>query len=360
MKEDKDNTENQQPQVTGLSQKRDAVYKPLDMAMAKKRFDIGKRSTLAEKSAPSRQNYLEELKRDLDEITEEIIKTESLKDILPMLTTKFAIERNILAHERNLMSEEQSLLSEKRTQLSLESTELSENRSGLARIRTMVAQRSAFLSEKRSFMAQQRTFLAKARTELAFIRTGVALVALASGLMRYFGFDWWTVVDVSIAGIGSAMIISGIYYYLPTRKKEGSLIGVMRQKEEELMHRKPRIMVLDDDVSVCNSLKIYLGKAKWEVEAFTSPYVARHRLEAAQFDVVITDFLMEEMTGVEFLRHIRRLSPGTHVILISRMEMMDEFVKSVKGEIFDHHPKPVNVKKLKESVNRALEERMLI
>jgi CheY-like chemotaxis protein len=360
MKEDKDTTETQEAEMTGLSQKRDAVYKPLDMAMAKKGFDIGKRSTLAEKSAPSRQSYLEELKRDLDEITDEIIKTESLKDILPMLTTKFAIERNILAHERNLMSEEQSLLSEKRTRLSLESTELAENRSGLARIRTMVAQRSAFLSEKRSLMAQQRTFLAKARTELAFIRTGVALVALASGLMRYFGFDWWTVIDVSIAVIGTVMIISGVYYYLPTRKKEGSLIDVMRQKEEELMHRKPRIMVLDDDVSVCNSLKIYLGKAKWEVEAFTSPYVARHRLEAAQFDVVITDFLMEEMTGVEFLRHIRRLSPGTHVILISRMEMMDEFVKSVKGDLFDHHPKPVDVKKLKESVHRALEERMAI
>jgi len=73
MKEDKDNRENQEPQVRGLSQKRDAVYKPLDMAMAKKRFDIGKRSTLAEKSAPSRQNYLEELKRDLDEITDKLL-----------------------------------------------------------------------------------------------------------------------------------------------------------------------------------------------------------------------------------------------------------------------------------------------
>ena len=156
------------------------------------------------------------------------------------------------------------------------------------------------------------------------------------------------------------MVITGIYFYLPTRKKEGSLIEVMRQKEEALMHRKPRIMVLDDDVSVCNSLKIYLGKGKWEVEAFTSPFVARHRLEAAQFDVVITDFLMEEMTGIEFLRHIRRLSPGTPVILISRMEMMDEFVKDMKGELFASFPKPVDVKKLKDSIKRALEERMML
>ena len=359
MEDDKTIRENQDPNMTGLSQKRDAVYKPLDMALAQG-FDIGKRSALAKKSASSRRSYLDELKRDLDEITEEIIKTDSLKDILSMLTTKYAIERNILAHERNLMAEERSLLAEKRTQASLERTELSENRSGLARMRTQFAQRNVFLAEKRSLMAQQRTFLAKARTELAFIRTGVALVALASGLIRYFGFGWWTVVDGSIALIGMLIVTSGIYYYLPTRRKEGSLIDLIKQKEEELMHRKPRIMVLDDDVSVCNSLKIYLGKAKWQVEAFTNPYVARHRLEAAQFDVVITDFMMEEMTGIEFLHHIQRLSPGTPVILISRMEMLDEFINSVEKEIFDYFSKPVDVKKLKESVKRALEERMLL
>ncbi len=359
MEDDKTTRESHDSHVTGMSQKRDAVYKPLDMALAQG-FDVDKRSALLEKSTPSRRIYLDELKSDLDEITGEIIKTDSLKDILSMLNTKYAIERNILAHERNLMAEERSILAEKRTRVSLERTELSENRSGLARMRTHLAQRNVFFAEKRSLMAQQRTFLAKARTELAFMRTGVALVALATGLMRYFGLGWWTVADGSIVLIGLIMVISGIYYYVPTRKKEGGLIDLIRQKEEELMRRKPRIMVLDDDATVCNSLKIYLGKGNWQVEAFTSPYVARHRLEAAQFDVVITDFMMEEMTGIEFMHHIQRLCPGTQVILISRMEMLDDFVKSVKNEIFDHFSKPVNVKKLKESVRRALEERMLI
>lgn len=359
MKDDKEIREAPDARDAGLSQKRDAVYKPLDMAMAQ-RTALGKRSSLVEKSAPSRRNYLDELKRDLDEITDDIIKTDALKDILSMLTTKYAIERNILAHERNLMAEERTLLAEKRTLAALERTELAENRSGLARLRTQLSHHNVFLSEKRSIMAQQRTFLAKARTELAFMRTGVALVVLATGLMRYFGLGWWTAVDGSILLLGLVMVITGVYYYLPTRKNEGRLINVIRQKEEELMHRKPRIMVVDDDVAVCNSLKIYLGKGEWQVEAFTSPYVARHRLEAAQFDVVITDFMMEGMTGGEFLHHIQRLCPGTQVILISRMEMLDDYVKNIKSEVFDYFSKPINVKELKASVKRALEERMLI
>jgi len=359
MEEEKERREDEDTRATGLSEKRDAVYRPMEMALGQRPGSI-KRSSLAETSGPFRQSYLDELKRDMEELTEEIIETESLKDVMPLLTTKYAVERNILANERNLMAEERSLLAEKRTLAALDRTELAENRSGLARLRTQLAQRSVFLAEKRSLMAQQRTFLAKARTELAFTRTGVALVALATGLIRYFGIGWWTVVDGSIFLLGIAMVTSGIYYYLPTRRQEGGILAVIRQKEEELMKRKPRIMVLDDDVSVCNSLKIYLGKGKWEVEAFTSPYVARQRLEVSQFDVVITDFMMEEMTGIEFLHHIRRLSPGTQVILISRMEMLDDFVKSVQDELFDYFSKPINVQELKKSVKRALEERMLI
>ena len=357
--EDKATRETSYDPAIHPAEKRDAVYRPLDLALAQ-RSPIGHRAALLAENTESRRMYLDELKRDLEEITEEIIKTETLKDILSMLTTKYAIERNILAHERNLMAEENSLMGEQRTKASLERTELAENRSGLARFRTQMAQRRAFLAEKRTLMAQQTTFLAKARTELAFIRTGVALVALASGLMRYFGLGWWTVGDGSILVFGLVMVISGVYYYIPTRKKEGRLLDVIRQKEEDLMKRKPRIMVLDDDVSVCNSLKIYLGKGEWEVEAFTSPYVARHRLEAAQFDVVITDFMMEEMTGIEFMHHIQRLSPGTQVILISRMEMLDEFVKDFKGELFASFSKPINIRELKVGVKRALEERMVI
>lgn len=340
---------------------RASVAKPVEMMLAGRQGIAGQQK-LAEKSAPFRRDYLEELERDLDELTGEIMRTQSdsVKDILALLTTKYAVERNILAHERNLMAEERSLLAGRRTQAALDRTDLAENRSGLANLRTQLGHRRTFLAEKRTFMAQQRTFLAKARTELAFVRTGVALVALATGLIRYFGLGAWTWLDGAILVLGVLMVATGIYYYLPTRRHEGKLLDIMRQKEEELMHRKPRIMVLDDDASVCNSLKVYLGQAGWQVEAFTNPYVARQRLESARFDVVITDFMMKEMTGIEFLHHIRRLSPGTQVILISQMEMLEDFVKEMKSELFAYFAKPIDVRELKASVKRALEERMII
>ena len=346
-----------EPHSDTLKDKRKAVFQPVEMALKHRRL-AGKRTDLLEEIFPARQAYAEELKRDLDEIMEAIIEEESLDKALSLLGSKYAIERTLLAEERNIMAEERNLLGEKRTRRSLVRTELAEKRSGLARIRTLLSQNRSFLAEKRTTMAQQRTFLAKARTELAFIRTGVALVALGSALTRYFGLGWWTIMDGTILLLGVVMVGIGIYFYLPTRKEEDRLLDIMKQKEEELMRRKPRILVLDNEVAVCNMLKVYLKKSGYDVEAFTNSHVARQRLEASQFDLVITDMMMEGMTGIEILQLVKRISPQTQVIMITHME--EHFIEEVKGELFDYFSKPVDIKKLLSSVQRALEGRMLV
>ncbi len=351
------NTPETNPQHT--DDDRTAVFRPIELAIQEQNL-AGKRTRMIEKIFAARRTYSEELKRDLDEIMQAIIEEESLDKALSLLSKKNAIERTILAEERNIMAEERNLMGEKRTRASMQRTELAEKRSGLARTRTMFAKSRSFMAEKRTIMAQQRTFLAKARTELAFIRTGVAFVALGSALTRYFGLGWWTVMDGTIFLMGLVMIMMGVYYYLPTRKKEGSLLKIIKQKEEELMHRKPRIMVLDDDKSVCTSLKIYFEKSGYMVESFLNPHVAKQRLEATQFDVVVTDLMMEGMTGIQILQLIKRLSPHTQVIMISRMKMSNKFIENIKEDLFDYFQKPVNIKELQASVKRAVDERMLI
>ncbi len=340
-----------------LDETRKAVFQPVEIAIKNRRL-AGKRTDFFEEIFPARKAYSEELKRDLDEIIQSITEEESLKNALSLLGTKYAIERTLLAEERNIMAEERCLLGEKRTRRSQIRTELAEKRSGLARIRTMLAKNRSFLAEKRTSMAQQRTTLAKARTHLAFIRTGVALVALGSALTRYFGLGWWTIMDLSILILGIIMAGMGVYLYLPTRKEEGRLIDIMRQKEEELMRRKPRILVLDDDLAVCKMVKVYLEKSGYEVEAFTNPHIAKQRLETSQFDVVITDLMMEGLTGIEILQLVNRISPQTQVIMITHME--EEFIEDVKGELFAYFSKPVDINKLLASVKRAVEERMLV
>ncbi len=336
-----------------------AVLKPLERALENKEILPGKHSYMLEETLDERKKYIDDLAGDLEEITREIIRTESFKDLLPLLGTKYAIERTLLAEERNILAEKRNFMGETRTKASVKRTEFSEKRSGLAGIRTALAKRRSFLAEKRTVMAQQRSLLAKARTELAFIRTGVAFVALATGLIRYFGVGWWTFLDASILILGLIMVITGIYYYLPTRKREVGLLQVMREKEEELMRKRPRILIIDTDPAICDLLKVFFKNENYEVEAYIDPFIARQRMESMQFDIVITGLMLENISGDKIVHLLHRLSPETPVIMISFMPPSEESIVNIKDEIFAFFPKPLDLKALSKSVKKAIFEKFL-
>ena len=69
-------------------------------------------------------------------------------------------------------------------------------------------------------LSTYRSVLAKGRTELAFIRTGLAFIALGLGLMRYFGFGLWTILDGTLVVFGAASTVFGIKNYIVTRNYE--------------------------------------------------------------------------------------------------------------------------------------------
>ncbi len=222
--------------ITGSSRPYDELplLAPIDLCIKHKHL-AGRRKSSLKELYSYRCSYIRELEQALEEVLAEPEKEESPSNLLALLNTKYDLERNILAEERNLLSEERSLLAEKRTSGASRRREMSEHRNGLARIRTLLSKNRAFLAEKRTIMSQQHTFLAKARAESAYIRTGVAFIALATGLIRYFGARWWIITDAVIFILGLVMVSVGIYYYIPTRKQEGMLIDLIRQKEEDPM-----------------------------------------------------------------------------------------------------------------------------
>lgn len=73
------------------------------------------------------------------------------------------------------------------------------------------------LAEERTMLACLRTAMARARTGLAFARTGVALAGLGVALLRQFGRGPWTVLDLSLIGVGAAMGLEGFHWYVAGR-----------------------------------------------------------------------------------------------------------------------------------------------
>jgi len=117
---------------------------------------------------------------------------------------------------------------------------------------------------------------------------------------------------------------------------------------------KYKIMVIDDEKIVGDMAKMSLEQEGYEVETFLSAEPALARLNEKKFEVVVTDYKMKGIDGMEVLRTVKRDHPGTTVIMITAFANLDAAIEALRGDVHDFFPKPVKIKELKESIKRAL------
>jgi DNA-binding NtrC family response regulator len=117
---------------------------------------------------------------------------------------------------------------------------------------------------------------------------------------------------------------------------------------------KSRIMIIDDEKIVGDMAKMALEKEGYVVETFVNAVPALERLKAGRFDIVVTDFKMKGIDGMEVLRRVKGLYPETRVIMITAFANLDTAIEALRGDVFDFFPKPVKIKELKASIRRAL------
>lgn len=115
-----------------------------------------------------------------------------------------------------------------------------------------------------------------------------------------------------------------------------------------------RIMVIDDEKIVGDMAKMSLEQDGYEVETFLNAEPALERLKEKRFDVVVTDLKMKGIDGMEVLRTVKRLYPETRVIMITAFANLDSAIEALRGDVHDFFPKPVKIKELKFSIERAL------
>lgn len=117
---------------------------------------------------------------------------------------------------------------------------------------------------------------------------------------------------------------------------------------------KHRIMVIDDEKIVGDMAKMSLEQDGYEVETFLNADPALARLGEEKFDVVVTDYKMKGIDGMEVLRTVKKLYPETKVIMITAFANLDAAIEALRGDVHDFFPKPLKIKDLKASIERAL------
>jgi len=117
-----------------------------------------------------------------------------------------------------------------------------------------------------------------------------------------------------------------------------------------------KIMVIDDEKIVGDMAKLSLEQEGYHVETFLNAEPALKRLQEEKFGVIVTDYKMKGIDGMEVLRTVKNLYPQTQVIMITAFANLDAAIEALRRDVHDFFPKPVKIKELKASIKRALDK----
>lgn len=119
-----------------------------------------------------------------------------------------------------------------------------------------------------------------------------------------------------------------------------------------------KIMIIDDEKIVGDMAKMSLEQEGYAVETFLNAEPALKRLKEEQFDVIVTDYKMKGIDGMEVLKTVKDLYPKTQIIMITAFANLDAAIEALRRDVHDFFPKPVKIKELKASIKRALGKQM--
>jgi DNA-binding NtrC family response regulator len=117
----------------------------------------------------------------------------------------------------------------------------------------------------------------------------------------------------------------------------------------------PRILVVDDEERMASVVAMALERAGYACETCGSAAAALAAMAERGADVVVTDWKMPQMDGIELLRQLHAHQPGLPVILLTAHGSVPSAVAAMREGAFDYVTKPFDNDELRALVARALE-----
>jgi two-component system, NtrC family, response regulator HydG len=116
-----------------------------------------------------------------------------------------------------------------------------------------------------------------------------------------------------------------------------------------------RVLIIDDERSHADALAESLERVGFDCTIATSGAAGARRIEEEDYDVVLTDLRMGDMDGLAILRKARQAAPEAQVVVITGHGDIHTAVEAMKQGAADYLTKPVDLAKLRATVDRVAE-----
>ena len=117
---------------------------------------------------------------------------------------------------------------------------------------------------------------------------------------------------------------------------------------------RTKILVVDDERSICRNVKKILSKSNYEVSEALSAEEAMQKMAEETFALVISDLVMPGTNGLELLRLVKKQWPLASVIMMTAYSSTGTAVRAIRLGALGYLPKPFTPEELRSLVKEAL------
>lgn len=117
---------------------------------------------------------------------------------------------------------------------------------------------------------------------------------------------------------------------------------------------KKKILVVDDEHNSREGLTKILIKEGYEIVAAESGEAALKEASKQDFDLIITDLKMPDISGIDVLEKIREQKPNIGVIIVTAYGEVNSYLKAMTLGAFEYLNKPIKLDELRRVINKAL------
>ena len=119
------------------------------------------------------------------------------------------------------------------------------------------------------------------------------------------------------------------------------------------------ILVVDDDLDVCEYLKDFLTSEGYGVGIINDPNEAVVELKAGDYHLVVLDLMMPRLSGIDLLSQIRSVDDDVAIIIFTGYPSLETATSSIEHEVSAYIRKPFAVADFRETINRIAKKKGL-
>jgi len=121
-----------------------------------------------------------------------------------------------------------------------------------------------------------------------------------------------------------------------------------------------RIFVVDDEESMCNFMAIMLQKAGYDVETSQDGRQAVGKICSGNYDLVITDMMMPEMSGLELLTEVKNHKNTQDIVVMTAFASVESAIEAMKKGAADYITKPFKIDEIKLTIEKVISHKEIV